>query len=190
MRIDRLTTNRHNYNNILKEVIMVKEKKSKVSDEKLAVLRQYRALHRLPGKVTDEAFVSGNLFFDARDLVQLKYEMLRRVYKEKQPVTQAVKAFGFSRPAFYQAQAAFEKKGLSGLLPEAPGPRRAHKLKDEIVDFIEQALTREVSLPAVALAEMVQEKFGLRVHPRSIERALARRKKNGRRRRSASWRTR
>jgi transposase len=130
------------------------------------------------------AFVSGDPFFDARDLVQIKYEMLRRVSKEKQSVTQAATAFGFSRPAFYQARAGFEKKGLPGLLPESPGPRRAHKLKGEAMDFIEQALAQDASVPAGTLAEMVREKFGLMVHPRSIERALVRRKKNAKKGRS------
>jgi transposase len=157
---------------------MAKDRDNKLPDEKLAALRQYHALHRRPDKVTDMAFVSGDPFFDARDLVQLKYEMLRRVYREKQSVTQAAAAFGFSRPAFYQARSSFEKKGLAGLLPESPGPRRAHKLKGEVMDFIEQALAQEGSLPASTLAEMVWERFGLLVHPRSIERALIRRKKN------------
>jgi transposase len=160
---------------------MVKDKDIKLTDEKLLALRQHHALNRRPERVTDEAFVSGNLFFDARDLVQVKYEMLRRVHKEKQSVTKATAAFGFSRPSFYQTQAKFEKRGLVALLPESPGPRQAHKLKDEVMDFIEQALAQEASLPAGSLAEMVRERFGLLVHPRSIERALARRKKNGRR---------
>ncbi len=163
---------------------MAKDRDNKLSEEKLAALRQYHALHRRPDKVTDKAFVSGDLFFDARDLVQLKYEMLRRVHKEKQSVTQSAATFGFSRPAFYQAQANFEKKGLAGLLPESPGPRRAHKLKDEVMDFIEQALAQDASVPAGTLAEMVRERFGLLVHPRSIERALVRRKKNARKGRS------
>ena len=157
---------------------MAKDKDKQLPDEKLAALRQYHALYRRPAKVTDMAFVSGDPFFDARDLVQLKYEMLRRVHQERQSVTQAAAAFGFSRPAFYQAQAGFEKKGLPGLLPESPGPRRAHKLKSEVMDYIEQALTQEGSLPAGILVEMVRERFGLMVHPRSIERALVRRKKN------------
>jgi len=159
---------------------MAKDRDNKLSEEKLATLRQYHALHRRPDKVTDKAFVSGDLFFDARDLVQLKYEMLRRVHQEKQFVTQATAAFGFSRPAFYQARANFEKKGLAGLLPESPGPRRAHKLKEEVMDFIEQALAQDASVPAGTLAEMVRDRFGLLVHPRSIERALVRRKKNAR----------
>ena len=159
---------------------MAKDRDNKLPDEKLAALRQYHALHRRPDKVIDMAFVSGDPFFDARDLVQIKYEMLRRVHKERQSVTQAAAAFGFSRPAFYHARSSFEKKGLAGLLPESPGPRRAHKLKGEVMDFIEQALAQEGSLPASTLAEMVRGRFGLMAHPRSIERALVRRKKNAR----------
>jgi transposase len=163
---------------------MAKGRDNKLPDEKLAALRQYHALHRRPDKVTDMAFISGDPFFDARDLVQIKYEMLRRVHKESQSVTQAASAFGFSRPAFYQAQAGFEKKGLPGLLPESPGPRRAHKLKGEVMDFIEQALAQDASVPAGTLTEMVRERFGLMVHPRSIERALVRGKKKPRKGRS------
>ena len=160
---------------------MAKDRYNKLSGEKLAALREYHALHRRPDKVSDQAFVSGDPFFDARDLVQLKYEMLRRVNQEEQSVTQAAAAFGFSRPAFYEARTNFEKKGLAGLLPESPGPRRAHKLKDEVMDFVEQALGQDTSVPAGTLAEMVRERFGFLVHPRSIERALVRRKKNARR---------
>ncbi len=57
-------------------------------------------------------------FFDARDLVQVKYEMLRRVRVEARPITESAAAFGFSRPSFYQAQSAFDLGGLSGLLAE------------------------------------------------------------------------
>lgn len=163
---------------------MAKDRDNKLPDEKPAALRQYHALHRRPDKVTDMAFVSGDPFFDARDLVQIKYEMLRRVHQESQSVTQAAAAFGFSRPAFYQAQAGFEKGGLPGLLPESPGPRRAHKLTGEVMDFIEQVLVQDASVHASTLVEMVRERFGLMVHPRSIERALVRRKKNARKGRS------
>jgi transposase len=160
---------------------MAKERDNKLSEEKLAALRQYHALYGRSDKVTDEAFVSGDPFFDARDLVQLKYEMLRRVNQEERSVTQAAASFGFSRPAFYQTRANFEKKGLPGLLPESPGPRRAHKLKGEVMGFIEQALAQDASVSASTLAAMVRERFGLQVHPRSIERALTRGKKKLRR---------
>lgn len=148
-------------------------------DDKLAALRLHHALNPTPQAVTDPVFGSGNPFFDRRDLVQVKYEMLRRVRQEGQPVGRAAAAFGFSRPSFYTAQALFERAGLPGLVPQRPGPRRAHKLSEEVVDFLEQRLAQEPSLRSARQAQLLQERFALRVHPRSIERALARRRKGG-----------
>ena len=82
---------------------------------KESALRRHHALNPRPQAVTDAAFTSGNPFFDARDLVQVKYEMLRRVREDGQPVSQAAADFGFSRPSFYQAQAVFDADGLPGL---------------------------------------------------------------------------
>src|ERR1700730_7841454 len=92
-------------------------------DDKAAALRRHHALNPRALAVSDSAFTSGNDFFDARDLVQVKYEMLRRVNEDGEPVTQAAADFGFSRPSFYQAQAVFEAEGLPGLIPERPGPK-------------------------------------------------------------------
>ena len=147
--------------------------------EKAAALHRHHALNPRPQAVRDPAFSPGTPFFDARDLVQVKYEMLRRVRHEGQPVSQASAAFGFSRPSFYEAQAAFEASGLPGLVPQRPGPRRAHKLADPVIDVLEAALAEDPELSSSALVEMVRERFGLRVHPRSIERALGRRRKRG-----------
>jgi transposase len=147
-------------------------------DRKIAALRRQHALNPRPQAVNDPAFTSGNPFFDADDLVQVKYEMLRRVRQEGQRVSQSAAAFGFSRPSFYEAQAVFGEGGLPALIPQRPGPRRAHKLSDEVVDFLQQALVEEI-LSSAQLAERVQEEFGFTVHPRSIERALARRRKKG-----------
>jgi hypothetical protein len=82
-----------------------------------------------------------------------------------------------SSRAWYQAQASFEVAGVSGLLPKKPGPKRSHKLSTEVVDFLEQLQRDEPSLGSADLAERVLERFGRKVHPRSIERALARAKK-------------
>jgi transposase len=150
-------------------------------DEKLAALRKYHALNLRPEAVTDPAFAGDNPFFDARDLVQVKYEMLRRVYKDGRPVAHVAAAFGFSRPSFYQARAAFQAEGLPGLLPERPGPRRAHKLTGEIMDWIDHVMVENPLLRGPQLADMVHEVFGVSVHARSIERALARRQKKPRR---------
>jgi len=47
-------------------------------DPKYETLRQYGALNRAAEAVRDEFFINHE-FFDPRDLVQVKYEMLRRV---------------------------------------------------------------------------------------------------------------
>src|SRR6516225_2661381 len=114
-------------------------------DPKVETLRQQGTLNPRPEDVTDELFETGE-FFDARDLVQVKYEMLRRVQKEGRSISAAAAAFGFSRPSFYQAQAAFEQAGLAGLVPRKRGPKAAHKLTAEIVDVLQQARQQNPSL--------------------------------------------
>ena len=119
----------------------------------------------------------GSDFFAARDLDQVKYEMLRRVRVDGHPITESTAAFGLSRPSFYQAQTGFEQEGLGGLVRKKPGPRRSHKLSMEVVAFLEALLAQDASLAPATLAQRVQDRFGRSVHPRSIERALARQKK-------------
>jgi transposase len=150
-------------------------------DEKVSALRAARALNPRPTAVVDPAFVSGQPFFDARDLVQVKYEMLRRVHHDGHSVTQAAAAFGFSRPSFYAAQAAWQTAGLPGLLPARPGPRGGHKLTPTVVAFLAEQRARDPDLRSAQLIDLVQDHFGLTVHPRSIERAMARHAKGGRR---------
>ena len=145
-------------------------------DPKADALRQRGCLHPHPERVTDELFVSSE-FFDPRDLLQVKYEMLRRVLVEGQSVSQSAVRFGLSRPSYYQAQKAYEEGGLPGLLPKRPGPRRAHKLSEEVVEVLRGALAGEPTLGPQELVQLVELRFGLSVHPRSVERALARHKK-------------
>lgn len=142
-------------------------------DPKVAALREARALNPRPEAVTDEAFAAEE-FLDARDLVQVKYEMVRRVRVEGAPVSAAAASFGFSRPSWYAAAAALDEGGLPGLLRARPGPRRAHKLTGEIVAFLSAALAADPALRAAELAGRVEESFGVVVHPRSVERALER----------------
>jgi transposase len=116
-------------------------------------------------------------FFDAQDLVQVKYEMLRQVRVDKRSVSQTAQEFGFSRPSFYQAEFTFEQSGLSGLLPGKRGPKSGHKLTPEVMKFVDEQRAADPSLSFAQLTEAVKQEFNLRVHPRSIERQLLRKKK-------------
>jgi transposase len=146
------------------------------SDPKLLALRQQGCLNPHPGRVTDGLFHT-NEFFDPRDLVQVKYEMLRRVETEGLPVNRSAAAFGFSRPSFYQAQASFQQGGLPALMPQKRGPKQAHKLTAKVLAFIRDARREDPSLRPAALASRIQDRYGITVHPRSIERALVRSQK-------------
>ncbi len=142
-------------------------------DPKVQALRAERCLNPRPDAVTDEQFARSE-FLDARDLVQVKYEMVRRARVDGEPVSRAAAAFGLSRPSFYSAQTALDQGGLAALVPARPGPRRAHKMSGEVVEFARERLAADPKLSSQALVELISERFGVRVHRRSVERALAR----------------
>ena len=148
-------------------------------DPKVDALQQQGSLNPRSREVRDELFLEGG-FFDPRDLVQVKYEMLRRVQADGKPITAAAAAFGFSRPSFYQARSAFEQDGLAGLVPHKRGPKQAHKLTEEVMQFIAEVRGEEPSIRPPELARLIRERFGTTVHPRSVERGLRRHQKKRR----------
>lgn len=145
-------------------------------DPKADALREQGVLNPHPERVGDKLFAEHE-FFDARDLVQVKYEMVRRVEAEGASITDAAAAFGFSRPSFYQAQTALRSQGFAGLLPKKRGPRSGHKVSQEVVEFLVQLRAGEPALSSQELVGRVAQRFDIRVHVRSVERALARREK-------------
>ncbi len=147
-------------------------------DVKLAALGQNGTLNAHPEAVADDLF-SGSAFFDPRDLPQVKYEMLRRVRQDGEPVSKVAKMFGFSRVSYYQIQHAYDQYGLAGLMPHQRGPRHAHKLTDDVMAFISSYKNKKASLQATDMVIHIKQHFGLSIHPRSIERALQRPLKKG-----------
>jgi hypothetical protein len=137
-------------------------------------LKTQGALHPRPQDVTDPLFREST-FFDAHDIVQVKYEMLRRVRLDARRVSEAAADFGFSRPSFYAARAAVQRGGLPGLLPQKRGPRQPHKLTDDVLAALATVRTEDGSVPrTTALATILTDRFGITAHPRSIERSLLR----------------
>jgi|ERR1051326_3601564 transposase len=149
------------------------------SDSKTRALRQSGTLNPRPQDVRDELFRDQE-FFDARDLVQVKYEMLRRVSQDGHSISQAAASYGFSRPSFYQAQTTFEANGLVGLVPQRRGPKQGHKLTGEILAFVRKAQADNSEVRTADLVEMVGKHFGVELHPRTIERGLLRDQKKRR----------
>lgn len=146
--------------------------KSKPKPSKAQALLEEGTLNPTPEKVRDPKFRE-NEFFDPRDLVQVKYEMLRRVSIERSSVTGATEEYGVSRPTYYQTKAHFDKAGVAGLVPQKRGPHGPHKLQGEALAFVQQQLVAGQPVRARELAKLVRQKFELMIHPRTIERAVA-----------------
>ena len=138
---------------------------------KAKVLLEEGTLNPAPEKVCDPKFRESE-FFDPRDAVQVKYEMLRRVSVENASVTHVAQEFGVSRPTYYQAKANLADAGIAGLVPNKPGPRGPHKLQGAVLAFLKQRLVPGEPLRARALAALIARELGIEVHPRTIERAV------------------
>lgn len=145
--------------------------KSDKKNAKVQALLEEGALNSAPEKVRDTKFRSSE-FFDPHDIVQVKYEMLRRVTVEKASVVSATEEYGVSRPTYYQTKASFEEAGIAGLVPRRRGPRGPHKLQGAVLAFIQEQLVAGEPIRARELARQIAQKFHLDVHPRTIERAV------------------
>lgn len=119
-------------------------------------------------------------FFDPHDLPQLKYEALRALQAEDYSMTRAADEFGLSRPTLYQAQDQFKKQGLEGLLARKRGPKSPHKLTPEVQQYLQELKTSEPELGARELVRRLRQKFKVKLHPRTIEKALKTKAKRGR----------
>lgn len=124
-----------------------------------------------PDKVRDPKFRTGE-FFDPRDAVQVKYELLRRVSIDRVSVTEASGEYGVSRPTYYQAKADFDAAGIAGLVPAKPGPRGPHKVDGDVLAFLRARVVAGEPLRARQLAKLVRDELDVELHPRTIERAL------------------
>jgi transposase len=139
---------------------------------KAEALREEGTLNPAPGRVRDPKFREGE-FFDPRDAVQVKYEMLRRVSLDNTPVSDAADEYGVSRPTYYQAKANFDEAGIAGLAPKKRGPQGPHKVHGEVLAFLRAQLVPGEPIRGRALARLIRQEFGLDVHPRTIERAVS-----------------
>ena len=133
-------------------------------------------LNKNADKVTDPKF-KNIAFFDPDDIVQVRYEMLRSVQKDGTGIQQTSKSFGFSRITFYKTGKAFNENGLAGLIPQKKGPRRAHKLTGEVMEFVGRLLEQKSGIKSDGIRQEIKDRFDLTVHKRSIERAIDRSKK-------------
>ena len=127
-------------------------------------------VHPRPEAVTSPLFQAADPFFYALDKVQVKYEMLRAHFCEGDTVTAAARSHGYSRAEFYLVAAAFDEAGMTGLLDERRGRKGPMKLTENVQVFLGGLGPCTATWAAAAL----EEQLGVRLHPRTIQRARQR----------------
>lgn len=139
---------------------------------KTEVLKENGTFNPRHDKVTAACFKSG-IFFDTKDLIQVKYELLRSIASGECSITQASEQFGLSRESIYKNKAAYETGGLQALLPKKTGPKGAHKLTAEGQAFIDSYVAEHSAASASEVNKKMREQTGISVHNRTVERYLS-----------------
>jgi transposase len=139
-------------------------------------LEQAGLLHPAPESVVAEPFRAEPRFFAAFDKVQVKYEMLRAHAVDGQSASGTARAHGYSRAAFYLIQAGFEQSGMVGLLDERPGRRGPLRLSPEVLGFLEARRREHPEASGAQLAAELEAAMGVRLHRRTVEKALGARR--------------
>src|SRR5262249_51201821 len=122
-------------------------------DPKAHFLAQRGALHPHPERVQDALFCA-SLFFDPRDLIQVRSELVRRLRVDGQAARAVAGSFGVSRQLLYLLAQAFRDRGLPGLFPGQRGPKAASKCTDEVLAF---ARARLAESPGLSTGELLRD---------------------------------
>ena len=137
-------------------------------------LRKSGTLNPHPEAVSDPLF-EGSPFFDPRDLLQVRYEMIRS-HKKDTTLEETAARFGMSVPTCVRAKRAFREGGLQALIPGRRGPRGPRKITPEILDFAQDYRATHGAVSVRKLAELIRERFDVTIHFSGLHRALS--KKN------------
>ena len=110
------------------------------ASNKTDILKKNGTYNTSHSAVKAEEF-QNSLFFDAEDLAQVKYEMLRSVSRGENSVREAAEKYGLSRQSYYIIKDGFEKEGLSALIHKKTGPKSPHKLTEKGQSFIDRYIS-------------------------------------------------
>lgn len=120
-------------------------------------------------KVLNDKFLNDS-FFDAMDIVQVKYEMLKSARSSEQCIEQIADEFGFSRAAFYKIKTEYDMNGIIALVPEKSGPHRARKLTDKYQSYVDQYIMQKPKASSAEITQQLKREKGIEISKRTIER--------------------
>jgi len=142
------------------------------ASSKTEELRKNGSFNPRADNVTAEIFKDSH-FFDACDLVQVKYEMIRAVEKEQREVSSTSSAFGFSRVSFYQIKKEYDASGIAGLIPKKRGPKGSRKLSSSDIEYAKTLVDTHTKSQIVL---RLKEERGVEISKRTLERQLSSKK--------------
>jgi hypothetical protein len=133
------------------------------------LLRRTLCLNRSPESVKDESFIGRSDFFDNRDIVQVKYELLRRCEVDGKDVASTCIDFGFSRTTYYKVQQAFLKGGLPSLMGRPRGRPNPTKVSDIVLGFAIAEKAKNPKLTAKDMVASISARYHIRLSVRMVQ---------------------
>ena len=133
------------------------------------LLRRALCLHRSPESVKDETFIEQSDFFDPRDIVQVKYELLRRCEVDSKDVASTCLDFGFSRTTYYKVQQAFLRGGLPSLMGRPRGRPNPVKVTDVVLGYTIAEKAKNPKLTAKDMVAALDVRYHQRLSVRMVQ---------------------
>lgn len=147
---------------------------------KTDILKKNGTYNRNHASVKAADFQQG-IFFDAEDLAQVKYEMLRSVAKGENNVLEASGKYGFSRQSYYAIKDSVDREGLGALIPKKTGPRNSYKLTEKGQSFIDHYVQAHPNAKSSEVNKALKNETGICVHNRTVGRYMAKKSQGSRR---------
>lgn len=126
-------------------------------------------LNPKPERVKNKLFLIQPDFFDANDIVQVKYEMLRSCEVDGNDVSATSIEFGFSRTTYYKVQQAFLKGGFPALMGKPRGRPEPIKVTKEVLGFLIAEKAKEPSVTAREMMDALMARYNVRLSERMIQ---------------------
>ena len=142
-----------------------------IPDPKEAALAEARCLNPHPEQVTDPGFLASD-FFEPATRCRSSTRWCARSGPAAPRSPRRPRRSATPGPPTTRQQPRWNTPGWTGWY--LPGPHGGHKLTGQILAWAEEQLAADPGLRPAQLPDRIEQAFGVRVHPRSVERALAR----------------
>ena len=139
--------------------------------DKVEHLRATHTYNEQHDKVTDELFANSELF-DPRDLLQVRYEIVRAVGRGESPEKVAAR-FGVSGMTARRYAGRMGEGGLSALLPARKGPGGPRALGAAGEEFVDAYVEGHPGASGREVHEALEAALAPGVSQRTVERRIA-----------------